>query len=144
MDLFIFSAAREMLALGSIEQHYSFDQAEAAEKRQDFKAAEQLYREAIERMEHRHEPYLRLAEVLIKLKHPIEAAEEMQKALDRVEDIDARARFSFRLADILEAGGEGNQSMQALNQIREEAKGKKYENYAVERIERATGTKKNP
>ena len=41
MALFIFSAAREMLALGSIEQHYSFDQAEAAEKRQDFKAAEQ-------------------------------------------------------------------------------------------------------
>ena len=122
-----------------LEEHCSFDKAEAAERRRDYQAAESLYREAIERMPKRPEPLVHLGEMLIKTGRHADAAEQFRKALTMVEDRDARARFTFRLAEAQCLAGQRAAAIETLRGFEKAAKDPKYAGYASGRLARLEG-----
>ena len=135
----LFGVAEEMSGDKYLEEHCSFDKAEAAERRRDYQAAESLYREAIEGMPKRPEPLVHLGEMLIKIGRHADAAEQFRKALTMVDDRDARARFTFRLAEAQGLAGQKDAAIETLRRFEKAAKDTKYAGYARDRLAKLEG-----
>lgn len=138
MAFLLFSTARAMLGLDRIKELCSFDQAEAAERRQDFARAEQLYREAMGRLPDRHEPHLRLADLLVKQKRLAEATDQLRLAIRKLpdQDLEFRATLTFRLVEVLEMANDLTEARKVLEHFGQTAEGTRFADYAKSRLAR--------
>ncbi len=93
---------RAVVGTRSMVVRKTYDQADAAMKREDYDAAAALYYRAIEKEPGDVEARRRLAEVFLKRGQPTSAASVLQEILDLSEDEQERCTVMFRLGEVLQ------------------------------------------
>ena len=92
---------RWLMSYDKIPELKTYDRAEGAESNKEYGRAARLYREKIEEDPEDVEAYRRLAEVLMELDRPEDAARVFRADMKRAEEPGDRCRVGFRLAEVL-------------------------------------------
>ncbi|MDP6117771.1 MAG: hypothetical protein QF437_32275 [Planctomycetota bacterium] len=134
MMFFFFAVAKEMMGDDRVSEHISFDKADAAMKKRNYKEAEELYIEAVQQFRTRAEPRIQLAEFYAKRGRHEDAAAQFQAVLGLVKDLEARARFTFRLAEMLQNAGKKEEARAALKSFQQSAANTRFAEFAALRL----------
>jgi thioredoxin-like negative regulator of GroEL len=134
MLFMIFGVVKEIMGDGRLSEHISFDKAEAAMKKRNYAQAEELFIEAVQRFRTRAEPRIKLAEFYADRGRHEDAASQLAAALDFVKDMEARATFTFRLAEMLQRAGKKEEAKAALEKFRVSAVNSKFAEFAALRL----------
>lgn len=130
----LFGAAKEIMGDGRLSEHISCDKAEAAVKKHNYAEAEAHYLEAVQHFRNRAEPRIMLAEFYADRGRHEDAATQLDSALNFVKDMEARARFTFRLAEMLQKAGKKEQARAALKKFQESAANTRFAEFAALRL----------
>lgn len=126
---------RWLMSYNKIPELKTYDRAEAAVSNRDYARAARLYRKAIEDDPDDVEAYRRLAEVLMKLERPEDAAKVFRAGLKRAEKPGDRCRIAFRLAEVLhEELGRADEGAELYRMIAEEHPDDRRAEYARSRL----------
>ena len=126
---------RWLMSYNKIPELKTYDRAEAAESNRNYPRAARLYRQEIEDDPDDVEAYRRLAEVLMKLDRPEDAARVFRAGLKRAEKSRDRCRIAFRLAEVLhEELGRGDEGAELYRMIAEKHPDDRRAEYARSRL----------
>ncbi len=117
----------------------TYDQAEAAERRKDWKRAAGLYAEAIQADPDDLEARRRLAEVYLHDGRRDRAVNLLREVAAHVTDPEPRATVTFRLADLLAQSGDGDGARRVLDELARDLAGTRLAVFARDRERRLAG-----
>jgi len=112
----------------------TYDVAEKAEHDGDVERALGLYREESARDPEDPEPLRRMAELELRRGAVREGLDLLRRALDRVTAAEPRSTLAFRLTDLLEREGRGDEARAILESIERDHAGTRFAAYARERL----------
>jgi hypothetical protein len=120
--------------IGNMKVRKTYDVAEKAEHDGDVELALGLYRDEAARDPGDPEPLRRMAELEVRRGAVGEGLELLRRALAQVSDAEPRSTLAFRLADLLEREGRGDEARAILESIERELAGTRFAAYARERL----------
>jgi hypothetical protein len=112
----------------------TFDRAEKAEREGDLDGALARYREEADRDPRDPEPVRRMAEIDLRAGRVTAALDEFRQALSLLERGEAQVVLSFRLSELLEKEGAGEEARRLLERVEQEYPGTRFAEYAQERL----------
>jgi hypothetical protein len=127
---------RWMMSEHKIAPLKSYDQAEAAEKRKDFKLAIEIYFKAITDDPRDAEAHRRVAELLVSGGKTKDGVEHFRSAIALTEHAESKATLSFWLAEVLTTSSDRAGAIGVLTAVKTEFKDTKFADYAEERLKK--------